>query len=247
MDENQRQDWWPDEHPADTAQDPEQHTQSAENEQAPEPAWQEADSSRWNPASEQPQNTDNYRMQNNQQDSDNQQQDSGNYRNQNNQQTSDNYWNQYNQQNPNSQPNPGWYPQRHVNNGMAIASLFMGILSIVMMCCGFSFFFGALGILFALLSRKEKAMDPQAKIGLGLSIGGTVMSLVLIIVALAGNSSYYSDFIKEYQRFYNEYEDESPFPSDGPENFFPDPEDFEDWYFKEGDWYFEDPNSGDSL
>lgn len=216
MDENQRQDWWPDEHPTDTPQNPEQHTQPEENAQAQEPTWQEL------------------------------------YPNNGNS-TSDNYWNQYNQQNfnnqqnPYNQPNPGYYPQRHMNNSMAIASLVMGILSIVLICCGFSFFFGALGILFALLSRKEAAMDPQAKIGLGLSIGGTVMSLVLIIVVLAGNSSYYSDFIKEYQRFYNEYEDEPLFDPENLEDSYPDMENFGNWNFEDGDWYFEEPDSGDSL
>lgn len=211
MDENQRQDWWPEEHPDDTSQNPELNTPSAENEQTPEPNLQN-------------QSSDIYRSQNNQQNSDS-------YWNRNDQQNSGNPWNTGNQ------PNYGYHPQRPAANTMAIASLVMGILSVVLLCCGFSFFFGALGILFALLSRKDSPMESQAKVGLGLSIGGTVVGLLLLIVAFAGNASYYSDFMKEYQRFYNEYEDYNM------DDSYPGLEDFGDFQ----DWYYEAPDSGDSL
>lgn len=137
----------------------------------------------------------------------------------------DNQWNPYEDscqnpnQNQNPNPFPGYQPQRYPVNGMAVASLVMGILSLLLVCCGFSFCFGALGILFALLSRTNKSMDPQARIGLGLSIGGTVIGLALLLTILFGNISYYSDYMEEYEKFYNEYENE---------NFYPGLEDFAD-------------------
>lgn len=50
-------------------------------------------------------------------------------------------------------------------------------------------------------------MEPQAKAGLGLSIGGTVIGIALIIFLTIGNSQY-SEILQEYKRFYNEYEDD---------------------------------------
>ena len=49
-------------------------------------------------------------------------------------------------------------------------------------------------------------MDPQAKVGLGLSIGGTVIGIAMILFLTIGNSQY-SEIMQEYERFYNEYED----------------------------------------
>ncbi len=65
---------------------------------------------------------------------------------------------------------------------MAIASLVMGILSLLCCCCGYAGIgFGALGIIFALLSKKEEPMCSQAKTGLILSIIGLVMTVVVVI------------------------------------------------------------------
>ncbi|MBS6196175.1 MAG: DUF4190 domain-containing protein [Clostridiales bacterium] len=290
MDENQRQDWWPEERPAGTAQNPEQNTPPAGNDPAQEPLreapysyepgadsdhspdqnLQYSDSFRnqqnqsgqqnsdnyWNQQNQSnQQNSDNYwnqQNQSNQQNSDNywnqqsqsNQQNSDNYwnqQNQSNRQNSDNYWNQQNRQNAGNgwnQQNYGYQPQRPLNNAMAIASLVMGILSIVLICCGLSYCFGALGIIFALLSRKNGPMESQAKIGLGLSIGGTVFGLLTILMLLIGNSSF--EILQEYQRFYNEYEENPYFDSDSPFDSYPGLDNFEDWYY-------EVPDSSDSL
>lgn len=61
-------------------------------------------------------------------------------------------------------------------------------------------------------------MEPQAKAGLGLSIGGTVISIALIIFLTIGNSQY-SEILQEYERFYNEYEDDY-FDDDIFENYY---------------------------
>ena len=74
------------------------------------------------------------------------------------------------------------YPPEPEKNGMAIASLVMGILSLLCCCCGYAGVgFGALGIIFALLSRKEEPMCSQAKTGLILSCIGLAMTVIVVI------------------------------------------------------------------
>ncbi len=76
----------------------------------------------------------------------------------------------------------GQYPPAPEKNGMAIASLVMGILSLLCCCCGYAGIgFGALGIIFALLSRKEEPMCTHAKTGLILSIIGIAITVIVVI------------------------------------------------------------------
>lgn len=89
-----------------------------------------------------------------------------------------------------TQAPPASYPQSPQNpyapipqvpsNGMSLAAMILGICSIVFICCG-GFAIGAVGIALALLSRGGGPMSTQAKVGLGLSIGGFVVSLLLTI------------------------------------------------------------------
>lgn len=172
MNDNQRQDWWP-----------ENNTDSSNN------------SSNIPSDSASQENSGNY-----QQPEDRQPDQKNEWNNHSYQKTTNNGWNQTPYQTPNRSP-------LRSTNSMAAASLVMGILSVVLICCGFSFCFGALGIIFALLSRRNGPMEPQAKAGLGLSIGGTVIGIALIIFLTIGNSQY-SEILQEYKRFYNEYEDD---------------------------------------
>ena len=66
------------------------------------------------------------------------------------------------------------------------ASLVMGIISIVLLCTGiFSIPFGALGILFSLLSRKNKVpFANSALTGLVLSVTGIVLGSALTAYAV---------------------------------------------------------------
>ena len=91
----------------------------------------------------------------------------------------------YGQANNGYSSSGGYQPQNGKTpaSPMAIASLVMGILSLVLCCCfGIgSIVLGALGIIFAILSRKEKPMETMAKVGLGLSIGGVIIGLIIAV------------------------------------------------------------------
>lgn len=70
-------------------------------------------------------------------------------------------------------------------NGMAIAAMVLGIVSIPMLCCsGLGLPLAALGIIFALLSRRGRHMSTQAKVGFGLSLGSIIITFLAFISVL---------------------------------------------------------------
>jgi len=70
-------------------------------------------------------------------------------------------------------------------NGMATAAFVMGLIAIIStFSTGMGFIFGALGIIFALLSRRQYTMDKMALSGLILSIIGSVASIITIIFSV---------------------------------------------------------------
>ncbi len=90
-------------------------------------------------------------------------------------------------------PNQGGYnpyngPKK--SNNMALASLLLGIMSIVLCCCGgFGVILGAVGIVLAILSRGSEPMETNAKVGIGLSIGGIVLGILILIMSFAAMGS----------------------------------------------------------
>lgn len=67
-------------------------------------------------------------------------------------------------------------------NGMAVAAMVLGIVSIPTICCsGLGLPIAAFGIIFALLSRRGRHMCSQAKIGFGLSLGSILVTLFMLI------------------------------------------------------------------
>lgn len=83
-------------------------------------------------------------------------------------------------------PNYGPIPEEYTMNGMSKAAFLCGILSLVTIVFGFSIFFGAFGILFALLSRKKK-FGRQARIALwmnGIGVAAFVLTVVLAFYTL---------------------------------------------------------------
>lgn len=89
---------------------------------------------------------------------------------------------------------------------LSTASLVMGICSLVLICCGGSFILGALGIIFALLSRGRQAMNGTAKAGLSLSAIGIVLSIVVYtfyFVSFVSSGEFY-DVLRGYEYYYDQ-------------------------------------------
>lgn len=119
--------------------------------------------------------------------------------------------NQQNQQNPqdpyyvsSNQPyTPPPQSNRPANNGMSIASMVLGIASIVMCCTGFmSLPLGALGLLLAILTkRKGKALPGMSIAGMVTSIIGLLLGVFMIIYLIV------FAVMSEDPTFQNEYLD----------------------------------------
>lgn len=91
-------------------------------------------------------------------------------------------------------------------NGMATAALVMGLIAIIStFSTGMGFIFGALGIIFALLSRRERTMEKMALAGLILSIIGTVASIVTITfsaIMLYKNPDLITETMEQFYEIY---------------------------------------------
>ncbi len=100
-------------------------------------------------------------------------------------------------------PNPPYQDKR--SHGLATASLVMGILSLATCCCIYSaVVFGALSIIFALLSKGgEVTMDGMGKTGLILGISGLAITIVLYIIMFLYAINFYGGF-DEMMRYSNE-------------------------------------------
>ncbi|MCR5700755.1 MAG: DUF4190 domain-containing protein [Lachnospiraceae bacterium] len=89
------------------------------------------------------------------------------------------------------------------SKGFAIASLVMGILSLLSCCCTFlSIIFGILGIIFSCVQKKDAEGNKpgMAIVGLILSILGLVISVGSIIYVLClGGAASYQDILNSMQ------------------------------------------------
>lgn len=102
----------------------------------------------------------------------------------------------------------GPYNGPRKSNNMALASLILGILSIVLCCCGgFGVILGAVGIVLAILSRGSEPMETSAKVGLGLSIGGIVLGILVLIMsfAFAGSDQFRNELNRNGYGNYESY------------------------------------------
>lgn len=98
----------------------------------------------------------------------------------------ENYYQDYTAQYMNSHANPVMYgndsSQDGSGEGFAIASLVLGIISILTCCCCLlGLLLGILGLIFALVSKKGKTWDGMIIAGLICSIVGMVLSLGFMI------------------------------------------------------------------
>lgn len=83
------------------------------------------------------------------------------------------------------------------SNGLAIASLTMGILSLATSCFIYTAVpFGALAIIFSLLSRGiEHDLDPKALAGLLLGIIGLIVAVIVLLLCLSTPSTIMAGLI----------------------------------------------------
>ncbi len=101
---------------------------------------------------------------------------------------------------------------------MATAALVLGICSILFSLTGLGLILGAIGIVLALLSRGKGQMNTSAKVGLGLSAGGAVLGVIIMLGSLLfithsitkTDWDDFSDYVYEYDAG----------DQDGTENFF---------------------------
>ena len=94
-----------------------------------------------------------------------------------------------NQQNQYSAPQPPQPPAGGVNppgHGMAIASMIMGILSLVLWCLCIGYVvFGPLGIIFAVVAKKQGSTSGMATAGLVTSIISIATGILYWVVYVA--------------------------------------------------------------
>ncbi len=121
------------------------------------------------------------------------------------------------------------YPTHGGHSGMETASVVLGILGLLScVILYFSLPLGALGILFALLSRGSRPhMTTRAKVGLGLSAAGLVLTLSLTATALYQyrdlfSSDQFQEQLKDYLEYY--YQEQEPQDADDLlDDLFDDP------------------------
>lgn len=134
-------------------------------------------------------------------------------------------------------------PETHTfngNNSLATASLVMGILSILSICCfpPFLFIFAGLGILFSCLSKGRPSRSGPAKAGMAISTGclSIMTALVIIVCSMIMASPKGRSFFSEY---FNLLTSEDTTTEDIYK--------FLDKYLSEGDFYEQNPIFPDDI
>ena len=109
------------------------------------------------------------------------------------------------------------YNQNNELNSFAVASMVCGILSVTLCCTGIlALPLGALGILFAVLSKRlDTPLTPFSITGIILSSIGLLLGIIICVCMLiepvAGSeyqkdvpdNNHFFDYDKEYENFYN--------------------------------------------
>lgn len=96
------------------------------------------------------------------------------------------------------------------SNGMAIASLVLGILSILTVCCVCpTFIFSGLGIIFGILSKGGAPQrDSKATFGIVISAIALVVVVLLIVIysIYIANNGGWDTFMDSYENGYYDYD-----------------------------------------
>jgi hypothetical protein len=69
-------------------------------------------------------------------------------------------------------------------NGLAVASLVMGIISVTCGLCCYGFPFNLLAIIFSLIALSQIKSDPISQQGRGMALAGLVLAILSIIVSV---------------------------------------------------------------
>lgn len=132
--------------------------------------------------------------------------------------------------------------QKKPASNLATASLVLGICSVFSILFGLAPVFGGIGIILALLSRGDQKMHNYARVGLFLSIGGSVVCILAIFSVLFFLFQS-TDFKTQLEKRIVDYSDQyaEDFSDDDFEEYFGDYfNDYFDDYFD--DDYNEAPN-----
>ncbi|MBQ2800167.1 MAG: DUF4190 domain-containing protein [Lachnospiraceae bacterium] len=117
--------------------------------------------------------------------------------------------NNFNNETFNYTPQPE-QPQKDPGHGLAIASLVLGILSILSCCCTYlAIILGVVGIVLAIISKSKSLagkMETMATVGMILSILGVVIAVGMIIWSAAfAQSPAYQEIMNQYMDMYGSY------------------------------------------
>lgn len=87
----------------------------------------------------------------------------------------------------------------HKSRGLAITSLVLGIVSMVLCCCGLGVIAAPLSIIFAIIALVSKKCG-----GKGMAAAGLIMSIITIIFTIYCYLAF-GEYVKDYFRFCTEY------------------------------------------
>lgn len=81
------------------------------------------------------------------------------------------------------------YPQyaaapQNRTNGMAVAGMICGIVSLLMLCCCYGIPFNILGIVFSVVGLNHAKKQPQQE-GKGMAVAGLICGIISVLVAIA--------------------------------------------------------------
>ena len=91
----------------------------------------------------------------------------------------------------------------NTKHGFAVASLVLGIISIVLSCCTWAgLICGIVGLILAIIAKRAGNEETICTAGLILCVIGLALSIILLIVSLVlAGSPEYQDFINKYKKF----------------------------------------------
>ena len=119
----------------------------------------------------------------------------------------------YYEDNSNRQPNEDYRGGLPLASRVCgIISISLGLLSVTACCLGYlSIPLGALGILFAVLSRrKDKPLPPMCKTGLFLSVIGLIIGILMMVVSIYSaitNPNFWAAMQETYEQYQQLYQE----------------------------------------